>query len=116
MRTAFQSLRTLIAPAAILLGLTACATDTDRPGSSAGIATLDCQILGDGSLTDCRIVSETPRGSGFGQIALESTPHARMSMPLNGRAGSRVRFTVRFDDPNSPGQPDLPSPAAPGYP
>ena len=66
-----------------------------------GLVTLSCLTQPNGSLAECRIVSETPRGAGFGAAALESARAARLSpATVRGAArGARVDFTVRFTLP-----------------
>lgn len=67
-------------------------------GINAGEAQLNCTVLPDGRLKDCRVVSETPRGAGFGAAALTSLQSARVSEATVAQAASGVRtqFTIRF--------------------
>ncbi|MFC5372944.1 hypothetical protein ACFPIF_10290 [Brevundimonas faecalis] len=67
-------------------------TPTDRDGS----VVVNCAVGEDRGLTDCRVVSETPEGRGYGAMALAiaGKPGAR----LNGTAkpGQRVQFALRI--------------------
>ncbi len=65
----------------------------------SGSALIDCLIVGDGSLTDCRVVSETPPGFDFGAASLELARHFRAApQTSDGRAtdGMRVRRNIRW--------------------
>ncbi|QBX37765.1 energy transducer TonB [Brevundimonas sp. S30B] len=69
-----------------------------RAGRS-GRAAMSCIIGLDERLSDCRIVSETPEGQGFGPAALTLAPAFRARPPiLDGRAqpGTRGVFGVIF--------------------
>lgn len=44
----------------------------------SGKATIRCWIVDDGGLTDCKVVSESPEGLGFGQSALNMSNLYRM--------------------------------------
>ena len=71
----------------------------DRSSTAAeGEVTLLCGFDPDGSLKDCVIVSETPPDRGLSQSALATTERARLSPSTveSFRAGSKVRFTMRF--------------------
>jgi protein TonB len=65
----------------------------------SGVAAMNCLVSASGGLSDCAIVSETPRGQGFGRAANSLTRYFRMSpgtvdgQPID---GARVAFTVRF--------------------
>lgn len=65
-----------------------------------GKATMLCRVLRDGSLADCRVVSEAPPGYGFGQaaIALASKFRARPAT-LDGQplSGAEIRFALDFN-------------------
>lgn len=67
-----------------------------------GTVEMECRVAASGRLTDCIVLSESPRGKGFGQAALEAASRAR----LRARSGSdaKVRFTTRFrlDDSGRP--------------
>lgn len=65
-------------------------TPTDRDGA----ATINCAIGEDRKLTDCRVVSETPEGMGYGSQALASAANARVSDAQ--LAGTRADFGFRF--------------------
>lgn len=64
-----------------------------------GLATLECRVRVDGTLTGCTVASETPAGRGFGRAAQSLGRHFRMSpLTVDGRPvdGGRVTFGVRF--------------------
>ena len=65
----------------------------------SGSALMDCLVSASGSLSQCSVASETPRGQGFGRAASSLTQYFRMSPgTVDGQAidGARVTFTVRF--------------------
>ena len=68
-----------------------------RAPGGEGRVVLACVAGADQSLQDCRIVSETPQGYGFGRSALASAREARLSP--DARAGAKLQFTVRFTPP-----------------
>jgi TonB family protein len=63
-----------------------------------GAVVLDCAVRTDGRLHDCRIVSERPRGRGFGQVALAGARRARVAPrpERNSTDEPRVTFTTYF--------------------
>lgn len=63
-----------------------------------GEVVLNCASQPNGSLSDCRIVSETPKGAGFAQSAMEAATRARLApATVNGEAAQRrVTFTTRY--------------------
>jgi protein TonB len=67
-------------------------------GIERGRVSLDCLVNPNGSMTDCRIVSEDPAGAGFGQAALSGARRARVSpREVDGAAvGARVMFNITF--------------------
>ncbi|MDB5469842.1 MAG: hypothetical protein JWR84_1402 [Caulobacter sp.] len=69
----------------------------------SGLAVLWCSVRPDGWLRDCRVVSETSTGYGFGQAAIDVSPRYRLaSKDALGRrvAGRFVRFSVVFRTPD----------------
>ena len=60
-----------------------------------GRVRLECEVRTDGRLEDCRILSETPEGAGFGAAALSGASRARV--PPNRRGGRAVNERVTFD-------------------
>ena len=65
----------------------------------SGVATLSCLVDAGGSLTGCRVLSETPARAGFGAAALKLARFFRMSPRTeDGRAvdGGSVRIPIRF--------------------
>ncbi|MET4684888.1 energy transducer TonB [Brevundimonas faecalis] len=67
-------------------------------GITQGAATVSCKFSGNGSLSDCRIVDETPAGAGFGQAVLRAARSGRLSpRTVDGTpTESRVTFTTDF--------------------
>lgn len=59
-----------------------------------GTVELECRVQRDGRVSDCIVLSETPRGMGFGEAALNAARRARLS-PQN-RAGVATGGKVRF--------------------
>lgn len=70
--------------------------ERETPGE--GRVTLNCAVRPGGELTDCRVVSETPRGAGLGRMALQGARRARVAArPADSEAADpRVTFTMRF--------------------
>ena len=62
-----------------------------------GVANIDCQAAANGSLTDCKVVSETPEGYGFGAAALSLSAKIRLSLPAG--ASREVAIPLRFVPP-----------------
>lgn len=94
------------APALILRGasqseILALVPPAARAARRAGRSSVNCVIRSDTRLEDCRIVSETPPGLGFGEAALRIAPtYFRFRPPTtaSGRAieGYRVTVFVQF--------------------
>lgn len=61
---------------------------------------LDCVLQTDGRFTGCRVVSETPRGGGFGAAALEQVRQMRASPAQMAEAAAgddrRTRLSFTF--------------------
>lgn len=51
-----------------------------------GQATLACRVRLDTTLSDCRVVDETPHGMGFGQAALAASRYFRFRPPTQNGA------------------------------
>ncbi len=60
-----------------------------------GRVELECTVRPDGRVSDCVVRSETPRGFGFGEAALNAARRARLS-PGSVPVGGKVRFGTRF--------------------
>lgn len=71
-----------------------------RQARQAGRAAVNCVILADQRLDDCRIVSETPQGYRFGEAGLRAATFFRYRPPMtaSGRPleGQRVTINVLF--------------------
>lgn len=71
-----------------------------RRARQAGRASINCIIRLDETLGDCRVVSETPSGFGFGEAGLQATRFFRYRPPTtaSGRPveGQRVTISVMF--------------------
>lgn len=70
-----------------------------------GRVVLSCIVQADGSVQDCRIDEETPKGAGFGDSALRMSTQFRMKTATRDGAspvGARVRIPVRFTPAEEP--------------
>lgn len=65
-----------------------------------GSVVLDCAASATGQLSSCNVISETPRGYGFGAAAVAGARRARVRpREQDGEATeSRVRFSLRFSE------------------
>ena len=66
-----------------------------------GVADLSCKVLRTQRLKDCRIVSERPRGYGFGRAALNAVPIFRINPPMRGDMALEdepIVFSVAFNN------------------
>ena len=73
-------------------------------GIREGRGVIDCVVLADGRLGDCRTVEESPQGVGFGQAALALAPRFRVNPWADGRSmdGRRIKLPVQFVDDVAP--------------
>lgn len=65
-----------------------------------GGATLMCEVIASGSVRNCAVIDEHPKGRGFGEAALASSKHFRLNPRTeNGEAieGARVRIPLVFN-------------------
>ena len=63
----------------------------------SGRAIVECTVTGEGTLTDCKVVEETPPGYGFGQATIRAAAKFRMRpRAIDGTAvaGRRVRVPL----------------------
>jgi len=72
-----------------------------------GVGVIDCLVTLEGKLGDCRQVSETPTGYGFGRAALDLAADYKLSpRVIDGepQAGAEVQVPVQFlaHDPTAP--------------
>ena len=69
-----------------------------RRGIESGDVVLRCETLAAGEFGACEVVSETPRGAGFGEVALAATRQARVKpRSIDGfETDGMTQFTVRF--------------------
>ncbi|WP_366513462.1 TonB family protein [uncultured Brevundimonas sp.] len=93
------ALRSLTSALGLALIVSACTTvpeaTLDQRYAGTGVVTLECAVAPDGAVGECRVLSETPPGQGFGRAAVEGAQRAR----LNPRSGdAKVRFTIRFEE------------------
>lgn len=77
--------------ASLIIGASACATT-----SGSGIVVLECAVAGNGSISDCRVVSETPMGEGFSELALEAAERSTLPPDAVSVGNGRVRYTIRL--------------------
>jgi TonB family protein len=68
-----------------------------------GMSTLECNVLEDGTLQACHVISETPGDYGFGEAALNLAADYAMAPPrYQNPLGILVRILIRWDPPNRP--------------
>ncbi|HYG27187.1 MAG TPA: hypothetical protein VD906_09785, partial [Caulobacteraceae bacterium] len=69
--------------------------------SRYGTVLIGCLVPADGRLRDCRVLSETLPGVGFGENALSAALRSRVAVPENDESavGKVLRFTIRFQMP-----------------
>lgn len=115
----FQRLSLMLGLSAIAMTATGCGLSGTSPPPSlpldqyAGWVRLNCGVLPNGPLTDCRIVEEHPEGAGFGETALLAASRSRVTPETAERTagGTRIEYTARFrrgddSEPASPTRPD----------
>jgi TonB family protein len=80
-----------------------------------GHATLHCAVAADGSLENCEVSSEAPKGMGFGAAAIEmSTDFLMRPQTIDGRpvSGGEINIPIHFQ-PAPDDAPTAPAPAEP---
>ncbi len=93
-----------VAPARLVRGPSLAELRREHPPAAfaarrGGRGEVSCVIRIDTRLEDCRLVSESPQGMGFGEAALRSARYFRFEPPTRGGApvaGQRVVFGVEF--------------------
>ena len=69
-----------------------------------GKAMINCRITASAGLADCRVVSESPEGQGFGAAALQMAPTYKMDPAV--RQGqpdaARIPVPINFTQPRRP--------------
>lgn len=69
-----------------------------RQAGVSGKVVMNCMVAYDGGLEDCRVLTETPAGMGFGAAALSLTGQYQLSPNVDGQSttGGRMLVPVRF--------------------
>lgn len=72
-----------------------------RPDAPAtpGLAVINCKVAEDRSLTDCRLLEESPPGAGFGEAALRMSHLMRLSPDSTADESGRVTLPILFRPP-----------------
>lgn len=72
-----------------------------QTGVEAGTVVIQCIVETGGELDVCRVISESPKGAGFGSEAMKAAMAARVQLAPNDTASSGrvVQFTQRFSTP-----------------
>lgn len=67
-------------------------------GMPYGVVRIACIVPDAGRFRDCRVLSETPGGLGFGRSALSAALQSQVALPENDASavGKVIQFTVRF--------------------
>jgi TonB family protein len=73
------------------------AADTRDPGQ--GRASVDCRVLADGRVKDCRLVSEDPVGANVGSFALQLARNTRVAPDDRRIQSGRIVLTFRMKLP-----------------
>lgn len=76
---------------------------TDHPTSVA--VRMMCDVAADGRLSECRILSETPRGTEFGAFALTIAPKFRATPEAARKLKGSVVIPIRFGPPEDAAPP-----------
>jgi hypothetical protein len=80
-------------PVAILPDGTPVVGRSFTPIASDPSVTIECVTGEEGSLTLCKVVSETPAGQGYGEMLLATVEKGRVDRTAE--VGKAVRFTMR---------------------
>ena len=73
------------------------AAETRDPGQ--GRASVDCRVLADGRLKDCRLVSEDPVGANVGTFALQLARNTRVTPDDRRIRAGRIVLAFRMKLP-----------------
>lgn len=78
--------------------LLACDAAAQTVPAVDGRAEVSCTVQANGRLRDCRVLSETPEGQGFGEEALRAAEQAQLTPATRRRTrqGEQVNFPVTF--------------------
>lgn len=79
-----------------------------------GVVRVRCVVQDDGRFLDCRILSEQPRGLGFGERALGAARQARLdaAMTRSLPPGAEIEYNIRFRSEDAAPALDLARPRA----
>lgn len=83
----------MLIPVLLLLA----AAETRDPGQ--GRASVDCRVLADGRLKDCRLVSEDPVGANVGTFALQLARNTRVTPDDRRIRAGRIVLAFRMKLP-----------------
>lgn len=86
-----------------------------RDQGVSGRVVIDCAITPQGALSGCRVISESPRGMGFGEASVRAATRLRVrthGRSGNGAPGARIQIPLdwRLDEPPAEIPQSLPIP------
>jgi TonB family protein len=67
-----------------------------RTKGISGRAEMRCEVKPDGTLAACVVISEEPKGRGFGEAVLKLAPTFQMTDPGGIRPGAKVQIPARW--------------------
>ena len=75
-----------------------------KQAGTTGKVLMNCLLAYDGTLKDCRVISETPPGLGFGAAALGLAGAFQLMPVVDGQSATdgRIIIPVRFQPPADP--------------
>jgi hypothetical protein len=83
-------MRTIAVASWLMIGLCACATVRH-----AGDVGVECTAVANGTLRNCRVISENPQGKGLGELALNIAEGRKVDPSYIVGGSGRVVFTIR---------------------